>query len=425
MTREELYEALTDVDPAYVLSSAPQPSRGRRLRLQRWSALAACICLVVTLLQIGPLRVKNKVYSAHDAGALFPAVNADGITNYTEVCVPNADSLYLNTDKVPNKLKVYRYNGSGEGVDEKEFSKFADRYLPKMAQLFGFPLREYVIEYDKWLYDDNETLHIDQDHKVDGDYVYNLGATQYEGIHRVSIFGYSEHDLLLNGEVIRIDQRNSDEQIIASLSTVKNTIFKAMRVSFSDAKVVRSYDAYSEHGVTSISVYFYNEKGHALNRYLEYPVSDYIRVDFDNHHAGMVEERSASVLVAESVEYIQLRSKVSRTYEIDGKTKTLSIQEAEQLLEEGYVFGYHPCRLCMEAQEAVSFEDYDYVSLTYLCSYSSWTPRKDTLILPFYAFYKEIGVGKNGNIIYAQTYVPAIPLEDLEEYFTQQEKKHR
>lgn len=421
MTREELYEALTDIEPAYVLSSAPQPSRAGKLRLRRWSALAACICLILTLFGMNRFRMGSGGYTAYDAAALFPSVNDGGTKNYTEVCAPDVEYLYLNTEPIPRNLEVYCYTGSRKGVDENEFRQFADRYLPKLAQLFGFQLTEYEVELDESLYYE-DTLRIIQDNKITG---YSLGALQHDGIHRANIFSYSDQELLLNGEVIQIDQRNSDEQILASFSAVQKTLFEALDVSFSDAKVVRSYDAYSEHGVEYISIYFYDEKDHDLNSYLEFPISDYIRVDFDNFCSGRVEERSDSLLIAQSVEYIRLRSKPSRAYEIDGKVKTLSVREAEQLLNRGYVFGGHQCRLCMESQEAVSFDEYDYVSLTYLFEYGYWTPRKDTLIIPFYAFYKEIGVGKNGNTIYAQTYVPAIALEDLEEYFTQQQEKHK
>ena len=76
-----------------------------------------------------------------------------------------------------------------------------------------------------------------------------------------------------------------------------------------------------------------------------------------------------------------------------------------------------------------SFENYDYVELTYLHYNGSgdppeYVPEAD-LYIPFYAFYKQIGTGKNGNLIYAKTYVPAIALQDMDEYFAQQQEKHR
>ena len=44
--------------------------------------------------------------------------------------------------------------------------------------------------------------------------------------------------------------------------------------------------------------------------------------------------------------------------------------------------------------------------------------------MPFYAFYKKIGTAKNGNTIYAKTYVCAIETSGLDEYFEAQSKNH-
>ena len=37
--------------------------------------------------------------------------------------------------------------------------------------------------------------------------------------------------------------------------------------------------------------------------------------------------------------------------------------------------------------------------------------------VPFYTFYKQIGTSPGGNPIYAKTYVPAIEVTGMEEYF--------
>ena len=428
MTGEELYEALTDVDPTYILSAAPMESRSRKNRIQRWSALAACLCLVVTIVGMGMwwISLGNAVYSAYDAASLFGAVNDAAIKNYTKVSAPDGNLLYLNNNRIPYKLEVYRYCGSGTELDENEFRTFADGCLPKAAQLIGFNLTEYEIERDKYAIG-YHFLSISQDSKIKNEYAYSINAWQYEGFHRVSFFTYHDYQLFFNGEGLQIDQRQSDEQMIASLENARDLLFETFDVSFKDVKLIRNYDSDSEYGATSIDIYFYNEEDHKLNRYLEQPASDCIILSFDNYANSSDELCSDSVLTKASVNYIKHRSNAKKAFQIDGKTRTLSLREAEELLANGYVFDNgHVCRLCMEAQEAISFEDYDHVSLTYL-SFQGYAPpflKKDSLIMPFYAFYKEIGVGKNGNIIYARTYVPAIHLEDMEEYFAEQQKKH-
>ena len=46
-------------------------------------------------------------------------------------------------------------------------------------------------------------------------------------------------------------------------------------------------------------------------------------------------------------------------------------------------------------------------------------------ILDAYAFYKKIGTGKNGNSIYAKTYVAAIEVRGYDAYFESQTKNHK
>ncbi len=96
---------------------------------------------------------------------------------------------------------------------------------------------------------------------------------------------------------------------------------------------------------------------------------------------------------------------------------TISLQEAEKMLNNGYVFGGHTCRLCMQEQEKVDFSDYDHVGIEYVqkATYEEFTNE----YYPFYAFYKEIGDG-----LFARTYVPAFRVSGLEEFFESQESKH-
>lgn len=47
----------------------------------------------------------------------------------------------------------------------------------------------------------------------------------------------------------------------------------------------------------------------------------------------------------------------------------------------------------------------------------SLLPRYPALGVPFYTFYKQIGTSPGGNPIYAKTYVPAIEVTGMEEYF--------
>jgi len=79
----------------------------------------------------------------------------------------------------------------------------------------------------------------------------------------------------------------------------------------------------------------------------------------------------------------------------------------------------------MANQEKVSFDDYDYVSFEYVREYpSSENGNESRAFIPFYAFYKEIGMADNGNKLFAKTYVPAIEIDGYEEYFESQAETH-
>ena len=66
----------------------------------------------------------------------------------------------------------------------------------------------------------------------------------------------------------------------------------------------------------------------------------------------------------------------------------------------------------MENQEKIVFDSYDCVDIEYVSG------------MPFYVFYKNIGKSKNGNLIYAKTYVAAIEVSGYDEYFERQKENH-
>ena len=101
------------------------------------------------------------------------------------------------------------------------------------------------------------------------------------------------------------------------------------------------------------------------------------------------------------------------------------MEEAERLLYNGYVFGGHSCKQCMENQDKVNFQGYDFVGFEYLpgLKYEDlhYTP---TSVFPFYTFYKKLYTAENGNDVYAKTYVCAVQLSGYEEYFESQVAEH-
>ena len=148
-------------------------------------------------------------------------------------------------------------------------------------------------------------------------------------------------------------------------------------------------------------------------------------ISFDNFINYSGDIVSDSILTVSSVYCYKNRSGISdNQYDVVANAKRISISEAEALLYNGYVFGGHSCPLCMSAQDKIDFEGYDFVDIEYVFEYSNenGTP---SIGIPFYAFYKNIGISENGNTIYAKTYVPAIEVSGYKEYFESQKDNHQ
>ena len=76
----------------------------------------------------------------------------------------------------------------------------------------------------------------------------------------------------------------------------------------------------------------------------------------------------------------------------------------------------------MEEQEAVAFDGYDKVGMTYVIGRDDDSKQLESV--SFYVFYKNIGDAENGNEIFAKTYVPAIAVSGCEEFFESQKPYH-
>lgn len=408
---------------------------GKKSPKKRWyrlGALAACFALVISAAILVPMLRKDPLppipvwedaqYSAADIALLFDAAKNDGgiATNaYTKVYVPDPQYLYLDPLPEDNYLGVYQYNPPQKTLNKEEFNAFIDGILPKLASAVNVDIPPYEIKewntYEKGLraYGDIGAY----------DMTFEQTETEY-WFHLLNLSMYGDRKITLAGEPVQIDQRVSDDEIISSLQPIKNILFDLFDVSFTDVKVVRRFDSYSEHGAGSVSIYFYDEDSHGLNRMQERPVSDRITILFDNTENYADDIVSDSVLTVAGIEYYKSREDVSKTYSLIANAKRISLEDAEALLYNGYVFGGHSCPLCMAAQDKISFEGYDFVDLEYVFGYDSET-YQPTTGLPFYAFYKNIGASENGNATYAKTYVPAIEVKDLEAYFQSQKKNHK
>ena len=126
-------------------------------------------------------------------------------------------------------------------------------------------------------------------------------------------------------------------------------------------------------------------------------------------------------------EYVDLyrRNTSDKTNIAFMRVRRLPLEEAEKLLYKGYVFGGHSCYLCTRNPESVSFEGYDRVGIEYMFRSDAITYSETVETgIPFYVFFKEIETDDDGNLVFAKTYVPAIYVSGLDEYFERQRERH-
>ncbi|MBQ5602703.1 MAG: hypothetical protein IIU77_07790 [Clostridia bacterium] len=433
MKKEEWNEGLNNIDSDLVEKYVEEKDKlsvkkKRKAVLVRIVSAAACFALILSAIIVVPMLAGDNIpvdipvwddarYSATDISKLFDTQKEAIATNaYVKRYV--SDSKYLYIDEIPSEeyLSIYQFNVQKRPLKKNEFKDFIDTYLPGIADSLNINVPKYEIKKEDEVY---FRVHIES-----GSYSMNMSQTEIK--HRFSLYSSSKSDrkMILDGETVQIDQRMSDEEIINSLKSVKNKLFDIFNVSFSDAKVIRYFDYYSEYGATNVMIYFYDESANPINSLRTQPISDYICISFDNFANYEGDIVSESILTVADIEFIKMRVDVKKEYEVIGKAKKISLEKAEELLYKGYVFGGHSCPLCMEAQEKISFDNYDFVDIEYVFGrdYSTNYPTEG---VPFYAFYKKIGTAKNGNICYAKTYVAAIQVSGYKEYFESQKDSHR
>jgi len=451
MKKQEWNEGLNHLDPAlveeYVLQKESLKKKSEKKK--KWrpiASVAACFALTVGVVIALPMLAKtvpigqyssddpssrpseisfpevpvweDAQYTAEEIATFFGAMHYEGgATNfYREIYVNDEKYLYVDSLPAVEYLGIYQYNREGTELNNSELEAFIERILPGISNAVGIAVPQYAIK-EKEDYGSRNSLRAEID---ESDHSWSFS----QDLVREQFFLYrgfnNGKQIALNGEILKIDQNLSDKEIIVSLQPVKNKLFEIFGVSFPDVKIHRWF-SYAEQGADQVTVYFYNAKDpvnsiHGLNT-LD---SDYIAIHFQAFE-DFPEENADGTLSAQYVRYLRRRTPSETQYVLIGSEKRISLEEAEALLYNGYVFGGHSCKLCMAEQEKVSFVGYDYVDLEYVCDYETGLPNIE---IPFYAFYKKIGTAPNGKLIYAKTYVPAIPVSGYTEYFEKQKENH-
>ncbi len=420
MTNKNLYTAMNGIDPELIRQAAPT---GKAKRIwPRWVAAAACLCLIVSICAAfwkSPAETPytDQAYlSAEAVGNLFQPNREDspGSTSaYTKVYRPESKPLELSPLPAEEYVPIYKISNQIKALSQTELYALSDRVLPKLSDAMGIDMKAYE-RNETGRENENLTLTYRTENLVTM-FEQTSGRSDYGITFSANHVWINPHHepLEFNGQRVQIDLQQSEEEILASLEWVRDFLFDAFGRTFEYTKITFSYSSSCEYAEGHIYVYYYDETPDGR-------MGDYIRLYFDNYANSSAETVSTGIVDNCDISYYSYRVPLEKYYPVEANCRLLSLEEAEELLEKGYVFGGHACPLCMAAQDKVSFEGYDYVGFEYVADYWSDTPRS----IPFYAFYKKIDTHESGNIIYAKTYVCAVEVSGMEEYFINQSSSH-
>jgi len=408
MMGKDLLDSMEYVDAALVAEAECHRSIGKKQWRRALLVTAACLVLVVGIYLLIPAEQRYIVLSAGLVAEVFEADDEiAGETNqYHTVLVTDPEILQPLPDT--DRALVFHRNDQKLAKNEKE-------------------LREWITPI---IHHINGSLQASiPDGITDNSYYGMTGVGYYSG-YGIST-GYSvlgqakgiciersrelnggtgDCELRLDGELVAIDTNQSEEEIIASLESIKQKLFVIFDVEFPDVKVIK----YRNEGQGA--VYFYDESAHPLNQIWKIPVTDCIRIVFDEWDFRGI-HASEDQRITAKITYCQYRIPPEARYQTLGTTKLISLEKAEELLEKGYVF-VNGCPDCIAQNPSVDFSDYDYVAFEYVAD----SDRKGlNLVIPCYAFYKEKNATEDS---YYKTYVCAAEIPGLELYMDMQTAEH-
>lgn len=444
MTKEEWNEGLNQLDPALVeeyvqyKDRLQQKNRNPGVKWLRWGTIAAAFLMIISAAiavqmiwantpAIEPYfpngeawspvinwPVKEITLTADQAGSVFDQVyDGVGTNQYTKVYAAKPE--YLELTPLPNAEYLPIYSSRFDRPTKESLGAFIDKYLDTAASFFGMSVKEYEIrsnprdgytDYSAFIRENEKILYF---------------AMRKNLLYFTFDFDLDDDRLQINGSRVSLLESDTDDQIAQKLEDTVTAVCTAFGKQYTDIEICRHY---SDDQLVSITAYLYSaEETIFPENFSKTPMtSDYIALTFHTDlGSGHIYEWGGSKDEAflTDISFYQVYEKWNSCYRVDAKVKMLPLEEAERLLEKGYVFGGHSCSLCMAAQPEVDFSEYDYVEVEYV------SDKNGNMYVPFYAFYKNIGQSEYGIDIYAKTYVPAVLVIGYEDYFEKQTDSHR
>ncbi len=341
----------------------------------------------------------------------FTNIIANGPTStYEKIYTPDIKYLYINPIPTDRHVTIYERYYQKE-IDQNEAQALVDKYFPKIAAILDTTLPQYNVYTE----DDNIDIHGTNSE-------FSISVSQFNDRNRIAILHLNDKSkTILDGQIVTVNQAQNDEEIINSLSGIKQILFDMFDVSFDSAKISRRYYDSNISGESYLYVYFYDSNAHPLNNLPStMPFSDCISISFDNLSNNSDDIVSNSSLYNIFViDYWSYRTENHSPLKPVAQKELLPLEKAEEYLRKGYVLAMGGCPFCQANQTPVDFSNYEYISFEYASDVGI-----GDLTLPYYVFYKNIGTAENGNMIFAKTYVPAVEVEGYEEYFINKHNNH-
>ena len=433
---------VTPADTHYESRQAlPMPVKKKRAI----PAMAVCLCLVTVLLCLVPLLsgcIEEDTPSADTSTAWVPVIGEDipemtisaepsGIPSYifthTGVIVQMGtfwDSWYdlareedvLNATPIPDGDYLPIYAQTTPSLEE-ELDDFIQRMLPTVQALTGITETDYTIQHNEEIvipYPDsyNATVGSDPDAPILFEVYENDCLTLTCPIELLTETQYFR-------DIVIAPPIDTEEEILESLVHTIRYLTQTTGLEFRET----TYDR--------------RERGDYVSDYSKMDVNDVVvtMVGYPHENTQNLPKEIASIpaytltiryrydnlnhLVPESLIYREPLYDGSHTVMV-GKAKTYTLEEAKALLEAGYVYSGMMCTECRKTDMKTDISAYEAVGVVYVKNRAGVYNQS----LPFYAFYKRIGQDEEGDI-YAAAYVPAVPFDGLEDYFTEKTRKHR
>lgn len=407
MKSDKLQDAIGEIRDDYIADAHGEVKKRRYGAV--WGAVAACLCLAagaVYFLGLGgetpvdPVVPKDYyIPSAELASSVFDIAERDGLkgTNqYTKVYANDVSELAPELFEAPDELEIYKTPAQAPDKDAAE--TFFRAHLSQFQELTGVSTSDYELCEDDYDGAPVYTAFVEET----GNNSFKLIMLSARSGDMCIYNGGSER-MKHDGDPVFFPSAADDETITASLADLAAYLNSLFGTDHSEMRVIREY---SYDGLREVRVYLYSHSE-----------ADRIEMVFNTdwgegraYHWG--EDKTYAYLTRVALH----ESFGEKENSVIGTGRALSLSEAEELLYKGHVFGGHSCPLCMAAQDAVDFEGYDAVSLEYVTGggYS----------VPFYAFFKSLGVNEYGMPTFAKTYVCAVELGGTEEYFEAQTAYH-